>query len=377
MKVRMKILFWQWNAFLQRGMERALDDLNVEYEVFFYHLTDWEKDNTFEALFRHRLNEQKYDIVLSVNYCPLVSNICQESDIRYVSWVYDAPIHIRDISSFHNVCNRIYFFDRGQTEKYLKAGYSNIFHLPLAADTRVWQFEKDKKYECDVAFVGQLYQSFYDCLMSPLPQYYRGMTEGFINAQSEVYGAYFLDELITDDFMEDVNEFYVHAFADGKGLEKRQMEWACVCELTRRERIMALSLLAGRYHVHLYSKDNELQNGGIYCGPVEYYSEMPSAFRGAKINLNISLKAIRFGIPLRVLDIMSCGGFLITNFQQELLEYFEPDEDLVIYENMKDLVDKVEYYLINEEERKRIAQNGYGKIKKYFGFEERMKHLLG
>ena len=29
------ILFYQWNAFMQRGMENALKRLNIEYEVYY------------------------------------------------------------------------------------------------------------------------------------------------------------------------------------------------------------------------------------------------------------------------------------------------------------------------------------------------------
>ena len=79
---------------------------------------------------------------------------------------------------------------------------------------------------------------------------------------------------------------------------------------------------------------------------------------------------------MRILDVMSCGGFLITNFQEELLEYFEPNEDLVFYEDMKDLILKVEYYLKNVKERERIARNGFYKVKKYFNFKDRIKVLL-
>lgn len=94
---------------------------------------------------------------------------------------------------------------------------------------------------------------------------------------------------------------------------------------------MALSLLGSRYKVNLYSGDKDVDIKGInQCGYVDYYSQMPAAFSQAKVNVNISLKTIRTGIPLRVLDILSCGGFLITNFQEELLEYFEPGVDLVI-----------------------------------------------
>ena len=54
-----KILFVQWNAFMQKGMENALrrlkGKLNIEYENFFYDFKDWDNDNVFCRLFEKKL----------------------------------------------------------------------------------------------------------------------------------------------------------------------------------------------------------------------------------------------------------------------------------------------------------------------------------
>ena len=59
------------------------------------------------------------------------------------------------------------------------------------------------------------------------------------------------------------------------------------------------------------------------------------------------------------------------------MEYFTPGQDLVVYEDIVDLVSKVEYYLIHEDERKAIAANGYNRCRELFGFDDRMRTLLG
>ena len=46
-----------------------------------------------------------------------------------------------------------------------------------------------------------------------------------------------------------------------------------------------------------------------------------------KIYLNMTIKPIQTGLPLRIFDIMGCGGFLMTNYQAELPEYFEIGTD--------------------------------------------------
>ena len=48
-------------------------------------------------------------------------------------------------------------------------------------------------------------------------------------------------------------------------------------------------------------------------------------------------------MPLRVLDVMGSGGFLFLNYQPGLAEFFVPVEELVLYDSMADLEDKVWY----------------------------------
>ena len=103
---------------------------------------------------------------------------------------------------------------------------------------------------------------------------------------------------------------------------------------------------------------------------------MPKVFKTAKINLNISLKTIRTGIPLRVLDIMACKGFVISNYQEELGEYFRLGEELVTYGDLEELYYLCDYYLKHEEERKKIAANGQERIRLDFGFTDRLRKIL-
>lgn len=75
-------------------------------------------------------------------------------------------------------------------------------------------------------------------------------------------------------------------------------------------------------------------------------------------------------------DVLGCGGFLITNYQHEIAECFENGRELVIYEDIPDLIAKVEYYLKHDDERRKIAMNGYEKVRSECTFEKRMREIL-
>ena len=88
------------------------------------------------------------------------------------------------------------------------------------------------------------------------------------------------------------------------------------------------------------------------------------------------MKSIKDGIPLRIWDIIGSQGFLITNYQSELDEYFVQDQDIVIYNDIGDLIEKINYYHKNEDLRKKIVHNGYEKVKKEHNFENRIRMIL-
>lgn len=375
----MRILYWQWHSFMGKGVERAFENLDIAYDTFFYQMTDWECDDNFVKQLQNQLQGKVYDAVFSINYNPLISKVCEEKEILYVSWVYDSPIHIRDEESMKCSCNRMYFFDRGLAEEYCKRGIS-VRYMPLAADEETFSKEiikKEPDFNGDVSFVGQLYQTEYMHYMEPLLPFQRGYLEGMIAAQMKISGGYLLPELLNDQFLEELNVQYLKASSGEVKLEMRELEFLLAQETTGRERYLALALLSKHFPVKLYTSECDKRLANVeQRNYIDYYSQMPKVFAQSKINLNISLRCIRTGIPLRVLDVLASGGFLITNFQPELAEYFNLGEDLVVYQSMEELVALTEYYLQHEEERKQIARNGWERVQQEFRFEDRIKSMF-
>jgi len=143
------------------------------------------------------------------------------------------------------------------------------------------------------------------------------------------------------------------------------------------ERIRTLNTLAQYFHVDLYTRSDisDLKNVHTHGG-VKTLTEMPKIFHLSKINLNMTIKPIQTGLPLRIFDIMGCGGFCMTNFQAEIPELFEIGVDLEAYSSLEELVDKCSYYLTHEYERQQIALNGYRKVKEYHTYLNRMVEMV-
>ena len=317
------------------------------------------RQETADKVIKPLLHQNKYDFVFSFNYIPVVSNICKEYEYAYVSWVYDSPyIHVYSYTVL-NPCNYIFLFDYAVYQELYNAGIQTVYYLPLAVNpNRVLHLNNTKrmqdKFGADVSFVGSLYNEpknrLYDKFADMNP-YAKGYLDAIINAQKKVYGYYFLGELIDDSVLEELQRVYPTDPNAPNVMKPRDIyaDYVLARQVTSLERQEILNFLGKELpdaRLKLYTTNEQVKIAGIQnCGWAEYNKDMPYIFLNSKINLNITLKSIKTGIPLRVFDIMGSRGFVLTNYQEEVMQYFQPNLDFVYYESYEDLLDKLEYFL--------------------------------
>jgi len=81
-------------------------------------------------------------------------------------------------------------------------------------------------------------------------------------------------------------------------------------------------------------------------------------------------------IKARHFQIPACGGFLMTSMADDLGSYYKIGEEIVVYKDTKDLISKINYYLANDDERRRIARAGYERTTREHTYERRFKELF-
>ncbi len=147
--------------------------------------------------------------------------------------------------------------------------------------------------------------------------------------------------------------------------------------ITALERERLITAVSEKYLVDVYTRSDTSKLCRTNCrGGCQTLTEMPVIFHESRINLNPTSKAIRSGVPLRVFDILACGGFLLSNFQPELCELFVPGEDFVYYESIEQVPELISYWLEHEKERAEIANNGYMKVREQYSYMVRLNRLL-
>lgn len=172
----MKILLYDMGSYTFQDLLYYLKKAGHTCKTVYYHFPDKFEDEFFCHRLMTYLREEHYDVVFSINFFPLVAQICHQQHIKYISWSYDSPLEDRLQEYFSYETNYIFLFDRTEALQYQAAGYDRVYHLPLAVNAkRLSSLSFSKKqiasHQAEVSFVGQLYDSPLDTLISSAGDY--------------------------------------------------------------------------------------------------------------------------------------------------------------------------------------------------------------
>lgn len=386
----MKVLFYRYGSICEPDIIDAFEELGHEVTQITEEITN--KNITFTEhanIVSSFLLNNPQDIVFTINFFPIISDVCNIFKIPYISWIVDSPVMELFAKQIKNAYNRVFVFDK---EQYNDIHYLNpdcIFHFPLAVNIKQKQSiikqssaSTRNKFSSDIAFVGSLYseKSPYD-EMNGISPYYEGYLNALMQAQLKIYGYYFVDELLTDDLMDEMKNhfpnYYTYPFENYLTDRITLSQLYIGNKITALERENTFKVLSEKFSVDIYTGSDtssmpKINNRGF----ANTMTEMPLIFHNAKININTTSKAIRSGIPLRVFDILGCEGFMLSNHQNELFDFFDPGVDFDVYGSIEELLEKADYYLNHEKERKEIAHNGFEKVKNEYNYPKQLCQLL-
>lgn len=401
--MKQTVLFLEWHSFGNQFLISTLEKMGYQVERFPFPRETEDvrlgKELTEKVL--KAVMETGPDFVFSFNYFPVAAMACKAARTKYVSWVYDSPfIMVYSQTVFYDT-NRIFLFDSQEVCRLKELGAEHVYYMPMAAavtdyDKCVPSAQQHQKYDSDVTFIGSMYSETHQHMfrhLENLDEYTKGFLYGIMEAQKNLYGVDILEpSLVAAPHIVETMRKVCPVSAQGDGLETVEWTFAnyfLARKVTAMERSEIMKLLSDTvllqrerqkgnpWKIRLFTPENTQDFQGISCaGKLDYYREAPFAIKCAKINLNISLRSIHTGMPLRALDLMGCGGFLLTNYQADFLQHFVPGEDFVYYETIGQIPELVEYYLTHDKERRAIAENGYRKVKEQFSYEKQLQRIV-
>lgn len=408
----MNILLYRYGSICEPDMINTFNKTGLNV----IEITEEISDKNILPSSRVKLVEEKLTtcnplFVFTINFFPEISDICNIFKVPYLFWTVDSPVMELFHPSIKNECNKGFLFDLAQFEAVSKLAPEQVYHLPLAS--AVDRFDEVMsticddditKFSCDISFVGSLYAEkdvlckLIDTNSSLNPNnlsasdvhnkttisdYIKGYIDAICAASMNVYGYYTVPLNITDNLVNKLKAYLGDDFyqpskslinTDDYYVSHRILGY----HIAALERIRTISTLAKYFNVDLYTRSDVTSSGSLRChGGVRTLDEMPKIFNLSKINLNMTIRPIETGLPLRCFDILGCGGFLMTNYQAELADMFKIGVDLEAYSSLDELVDKCQYYLTHEDERKKIAINGYNMVKDNYTYYHRVKAMVG
>jgi spore maturation protein CgeB len=109
------------------------------------------------------------------------------------------------------------------------------------------------------------------------------------------------------------------------------------------------------------------------------YTEWIKIFSAAKIVIIIHYQDNQipcYQASPKVFEAMACKSFILVDMQKDVLALFDDGKDLVCYDSISTIKEKIDYYLHCDSEREIIAECGYNKVIQNHTYENRIEELL-
>ena len=406
----MRILYFDWNEFTGPDCREVMERLGHTVGIWKHLWNCLSVDEAFSQKTEHALfsraaagpdgrdfngpreSTPQWDMVFSFNFYPAISEVCERCGVPYVSWTFDSPYLPVTSAANKNKVNIIYLFDRALYEKMQGEGIDTVRYLPLAVNSRRMRAVREacdaaggERYDHDISFVGGLYadkNNFYNYISGDIPLILKGIVEDALELQTGIYGRDLIGDpsVIPDEIVEEIARHVRLEVSDSYdidfyGLIRDMLR----TQATEMDRFSLLEAMGRTFpgSVDLYTRwDSPPLPGVRNLGYASYLEKMPEVFYKSRIDLNITLRTIRTGMPLRALDVMAAGGFLLSTWQQELDEYFENGSDLVLAKDPEEMLLFADWFLKHDAEREEIARRGCESVCAQFDYEKVLRETV-
>jgi spore maturation protein CgeB len=317
------------------------------------------------------------DFLLTMNHLGLdregmVSEFCRRRELPLLSWFVDRPdLFLSQYRNLDNPCLAYAVWDADAARPLEDAGHGQVFHLPLAADLGRLEFVPDSHALREVAFVGNSMQAATEKCWSLsgqpdiLREFWEDAAEKFVASAVRDLPAFFAGENPEANALRELCDPQAKAALDSF------VYWRAT-QVYRTDCFQALlpfaPVLAGDEHWRMLLGDGSW----THAGPLNYYSDLPAFYRSTRINFNTTSMQMKGALNQRLYDVPASGGFLLTDYREQIDAAFEVGSEIVCYYGVEEIGDIVRHYLANSAARKKIAARARQRIEKEHSYAHRI-----
>lgn len=284
---------------------------------------------------RELVRKENPDILFAVMFTnelkkEILKDITDNTNTKTIAWFSDDQWRFDNYSKeYAGYFNLITTTDLESVEKYRKAGQKNVIKTQWACNQFLYKpVEVEEVY--DSTFIGQPH----------------GKRKQFIN---------------------EVRKSGIKVDCWGKGWLNGRVSQEDMIKLFSQSKINLNFIKVSKSFsiraflaVFLRKKDGKIMFHKL--------QHIPSNFKNM-VFPNDQIKARNFEIP-------GCKTFFLTEYAEGIEEYYDIDKEIVCFKNIKELIEKIKYYLNHKEEREQIALAGYKRTLKDHTYEQRFSEIF-
>lgn len=286
-------------------------------------VNDWQPDLLFCFLLGEELKKQT------------IEHITKKTKTKTLNWFADDHWRVPVYSRFWApLFTMVATTDSKAPEIYKSYGIKNVIKTQWAANIARYKPSGINKQEPEISFVGQNY----------------GERSGYVDA---------------------LNRAGLPVYAFGGGWDSGRLEFEKMLEVFSQSRInlnFSGTYFSGfKSFIKLSAKFFVRKEAGHYKFSLHHLRDNWLSAKGTQ----------RRPLKGRVFEVPACGGFLMTQACDENInEYYKPGEELIVFNNAADLIEKCRYYLTHDTERQKIARAGFEKTIKYHTYQQRFLEIF-
>lgn len=315
----------------------------------------------------------KPDCVMGVNHLGFdeegkIADLLSQLSIPVVFWYLDDFRFIAfDGKVQSNPMTAIFTFEKTHVPVIKELGFSHVFHLPSASAIHPEKDYLNQSYsflENAVSFIGGTFSSSKNKRLKPAYPDLLFKLEKKIDFKHA--NTFLIDEIKREQAAELVTENEFNHYAG-----------YVMCEAIRQYRANILeNVVAENFHVFGDLCWNEYSINGTIHGPVDNTTAVPFIFHHSLLNLNISSQQLATTVNLRVFEVPAAGGFLLTDWKDELGELFDFDSELVVYKSIDEMNDLIAFYQQNPSKREHIINKARQRVLKEHLVIHRIRKMI-
>jgi spore maturation protein CgeB len=379
---RLRVLVVNPDYFLIPEVLRAFRRLGHDVRLFSF---DKRKDQG-EAVLRRLLDclaETIPDLVFTVNHLGVdregvLMECLHRLRVPLVSWFVDSPALILNLyAGRQGELAYIFSWDPTYIPRVRELGFEHVYPLPLATDPEIFTVRARRAPaagRCRVSFVGNSLSRPVAEKLARLPA-----EPAFAQVVQRLAAAYrrrphrSLGEVVAAEGLAGEP-----LLADLTAEQRVDLEAGMIWAATRDYRLECVSHLAPwRPVIYGDAGWRDLVGPAFRLQPeVGYYDGLPGIYRQSEINFNATSLQMKAAVNQRVFDVPAAGGFLLTDFREQLAEVLEVGREVACYQEPGEIPDLVRFYLAHPHKRHRLVRAARERVLREHTYVNRLQTLL-